>query len=828
MEIYKDKTQPIKKRVEDLLSRMTLEEKAAQLCGNLPACCVKAGKVDTEMLREMFPHGHGRFTQFSLVGLSGPKMISRITNEIQRYFVEETRLGIPVVFQAENLCGYPGAGGTLFPAMINLGSTWKPELAQEMSRIIGRESRAVGITSAMSPVIDVTRDPRWGRVYETYGEDPYLVSQMGINYIKGMQNNKTNGVACIAKHFLGYSETQGGLNCAAARINKRELYETFATPFEAADKVAEVSGMMANYGEIDGLPVGANRELARSLLRDTMQFEGMLTSDGAAIMKMWNYYHIAATYEEAGLIAKEGGLDTEIPVGGAFAALPHFVKEGRLDEKLIDESVKRVLTIKFAYGLFEHPYVDTGVVVQSMRTSQSLALSEQIAGDSLILLKNNGILPLKKTMKLAVIGPHADSLRYPVSGYTYPAYIEMIEASIKNEHISFNGIADEAAAAKKEGKKKSPFASAMDMYANGELKALGGSETVLRDMGARSLKEVLSDRFETVYAKGCDILNPDRSGLVQAVETAQECDAVVMALGGNCGWVNVTGGEGKDRCHLGLPGVQQELLEAVAATGKPIIVVFYGPGIFTMNWASQHAAAIVQAWMPGPSAGKAVVDLLDGSINPGGKLTVSVPRCEGQLPIYYNQKVGSSYSRGTGDSFNSMIFSGGYVDGDDTPLYPFGYGLSYTKFTLSDFSADAEVSTSETIHASCTVKNTGNRTGSEVVQMYIHFKDAHVTRPNKQLCAFKRIELAPGEKRKLNFAVDCAQIGYYNENMEFVVEPGRMDIMLGTSAHDLPFVRQIRLVGEKVSVMGRRSYSSTVTVLSDSETDKKSEAKTAP
>ena len=318
MELYKDPSRPVAERVEDLLARMTLEEKAAQLCGDLPASFIVDGKVSLDALREKFPHGHGRFTQYSMVGIMDPVQIARISNEVQRYFVEQTRLGIPVALQTENLCGYPAAGGTLFPAQINVGATWEPELAGQMAAVIGQESRAVGINSAMSPVIDVSRDPRWGRTYETYGEDPYLISRMGVAYVKGMQGQDKEGVACIAKHFLGYAESQSGLNCAVSRINDRELYEVFATPFEAAAKEADVSGMMANYGEIDGICVGANPKYARTLLRDTMKFRGMLTSDGAAIMKMYNYFHLAPTYKEAGLLAKKGGLDTEIPIGNAY------------------------------------------------------------------------------------------------------------------------------------------------------------------------------------------------------------------------------------------------------------------------------------------------------------------------------------------------------------------------------------------------------------------------------------------------------------------------------------------------------------------------------
>lgn len=348
MELYKDANAPIEERVEDLLGRMTLEEKVAQLCGDLPFSVVRAGKVDREALKERFPDGHGRFTQYSLLGIADPEDIANITNEIQRYFVEETRLGIPVALQSEDLCGYPAVGGTIFPSMTNVAATWEPELAKDMAGIIGQEARAVGINSSMSPVIDVSRDPRWGRTYETFGEDAYLVTQMGVNYIQGMQGEHKEGTACIAKHFLGYSETQGGLNCAAARINDRELYEVFATPFEAAAKLADVSGVMANYGEIDGLNVLVNPKISKTLLRDTMGFKGMLTSDGGGVQRLFGFYHVANSYGEAAYLAKKAGCDTEIPVGAGFRQLPEYVRAGKLDEACIEESVRRILTIKFA------------------------------------------------------------------------------------------------------------------------------------------------------------------------------------------------------------------------------------------------------------------------------------------------------------------------------------------------------------------------------------------------------------------------------------------------------------------------------------------------
>lgn len=811
MELYRDKNQPVKTRVEDLLSRMTLEEKVAQLCGDLPMSLATDGMPDKELLREKFPHGHGRFTQYSTMGLADPGRIARLSNALQRYFVEETRLGIPVAFQTENLCGYPAMGGTMFPAQINLSCTWEPELAKKMSSIIGQESRAVGINSAMSPVIDITRDHRWGRVYETYGEDPYLTSQMGIQYVQGMQGDKEHGVACIAKHFLGYSETQGGLNTAVTRVNDRELYEVFGTPFEAVMREADVSSVMANYSEIDGMCVVANRKIAHDLLRDTMQFEGILTSDGAGVLKTFTDFKTARTYAEAGLLAKKAGTDTEIPVGDSFRQLPKYVKSGELDEHLIDESVRRVLKVKFEYGLFDNPYIDEEAVGESLNNEAKSQLSETIAAKSIVLLKNNGILPLKKGMKVAVVGPHADNLRYPVSGYTFPAYVEMLTAAGHGDEVSIGGMADEAKknATKEKGNPFAAFAKALD--AEGK-KKLGNMNQVLQNMGARTLKEVLEERFEVAYAQGCALNDQDETQIEAAVAAAGTSDVVIMACGGNCGWIHVTGGEGKDRCTLDLPGVQQKLLEAVVATGKPVILIMYGPGVFSLPWACDHVDAMIQAWMPGQYAGKVVADILDGTTNPGGKLTTTIPRSVGQTPVVYNHRMGSGYASHP-DNLGSEIFSGGYGDESDKPLFCFGHGLSYTTFSLSDFGVkETRVATDGSIVVSCRVKNVGRYTGEEVIQLYYRTKGAHVVRPVKQLAGFAKVNLSPEEERMVTFTLHTAQLGYYNEDMEFVVEPAAMDIMIGTSAHDIAYTQEICLTGKTIPVMGKRRYTCDVMI----------------
>lgn len=556
---------------------------------------------------------------------------------------------------------------------------------------------------------------------------------------------------------------------------------------------------MANYAEIDGLPIIDNKKIARDLLRGTMGFEGMLTSDGAAVLKSFNYFKVADSYMEAGLLAKKAGCDTEIPVGESFRNLPNYVRSGELDEVLLDESVRRILTIKFKRGLFENPYCEIEKLNEVLSNPKKEEVSKKIAQDSIILLKNDGVLPLKKGSKVAVIGPHADSLRYPVSGYTYPAYIEMMDAARKkNADVTFNGMIDEQAKAEAENEApKGPFDTMFEMFDEQDIRKLDDMNGVLRKLHARSLREVLSERFETVYAEGCDIIDRSEEGFADAVKAAEESDVVVMALGGNCGWVNVTGGEGKDRQSLELPGVQEKLLETVAATGKPVVIVLYGPGIFSVNWAAEHVSGIVQAWMPGPEAGEVIANVLDGTENPGGKLTVTVPRSAGQIPIFYNHKNGSGYASGS-DVTSATIFSGGYTDGPGTPLYPFGYGLSYTEFAVENLKIkDREIPTDGQIEISCSVSNTGDAAGDEVVQLYQAFHGAHVVRPNKQLAGFKRVHLNPGETKQLIFRLDTAQLGYYDEDMEFVVEPGKLDIMVGTSSEDLPLRDTVALTGKK-------------------------------
>lgn len=803
--IYKNPNYSIEDRVNDLIKRMTLEEKVMQLCGQLPSSFVKDGKIDYKRLKVIAKCGYGRITQYSLVGLTDIKRIRSFSNEIQKVFVNETRLNIPVILQSECLSGYPSEGGTIFPAMINLAASWAPKLVEDMAKIIGKECKDVGINTVMSPVVDISRDPRWGRCYETFGEDVYLTTQMGINYVKAIQNE---GVSCIAKHFLGYAETQGGLNTAVTRVNNRELYEVFATPFEALDKVANVDGMMASYSEIDGLPVGCNKVIINDLLRKTMNFKGLLTSDGAAIWKIYDYFKLAKTYEEAGLLAKKAGLDTEIPIGGAYKYLGNFVKNNQLDEQLIDESVKRVLAIKFKLGLFENPYIKENVI-NIEKVQEKRNLSEIIAEESIVLLENkDNILPLTKNRKIVLIGPHADNKRYPIAGYTYPAYIEMLKSLKKNvkKDVSFNGIIDE----EQKDEDTQSFNSIYSILNEDDWKKLDDEIHILDEIGAVSLKESLEKYYQIDYIKGCTLIGKDYDEIEESYNLAMKNDVIVVALGGNCGWVNVTSGEGKDRCKLNLPGIQEKLLEKLQMTNKPIVLVLYG-GVYVIP-SMKNIQAILYVGLPGPYSGNVISNIISGKVNPSGKLPISIPRSVGQIPIYYNHKVGSGYYS-NGDEVMQTIFSGGYIDESYRPLYPFGFGLSYTKFLIDDVNIkDKSIKTGEDIVISCTVKNIGKIEGKEVVQIYYYFKDAYVIRPNRQLIAFKKISLKPNEEINIIFEINTKQLGYYNEDMEFVVEPGRANIMVGNSSENIIFKEEINLVGEKINILGNRIYSAKIKV----------------
>lgn len=800
---YFDAKLPVDQRVEDLLSRMTLEEKLAQLCSDMVNSLMGLSQdALPQALYKEHPHGLGRYTQYSVAGLGSARQAAELANRLQEYYCKHTRLGIPVTLQTENLSGYPGAGGTIFPSMLNAAAAFDEKLVEQTATAIGQETRAVGMAQGLSPVLDLARDQRWGRVYETFGEDPYLASQMGKAYVKGMQGA---GVLATGKHFLGYSVTQAGLNLAATRLCERELYDEYAMPFEAAIREAGLASVMTSYSEINGIPCGMNKKIVRGLLREKLGFDGLVVSDGAAVHKLYETYHVASSYEEAGLLGIQGGMETEMPVGDSYRKLDEYVRSGELDVQLIDEAVRHVLHTKFAAGLFENPYVDAENCAQSLNTETARQLSRQLAAESLTLLKNDEILPLQKGKKLAVIGPHGNFLRPGVTGYTFPAYCEMIRGMSGKDvgEVTFHGMADERRRADAQGKEWTMDAILSDGFSV--------EEALHVQSGAGTLADELACDFTTVSAVGCKITGEDVTGIPEAVETARQCDTVILTLGGNCGWVGTTGGEGKDRTHLGLPGIQQRLLDTVAQAGKDIVLVLYGPACYTPKLPA-NVKAVLYAWLPGPYGGKAIADVLTGRSEPMGRLPVTVPRCAGQIPIYYSHKTGSGYTQiGNRTGINAVsAFDGGYTDELSTPLYPFGYGMSYTSFSVGALTPVCDsVPTDGTITLNCTVTNTGKKAGSTVVQLYFRDMEAHVTRPVKQLCGYVRVTLEPGQTAQISFEVDCAQLGFTNENDEFVVEPGRMTFWAGEHSEALDACTEVTLTGRVRNLEGNRKFTST-------------------
>ncbi len=803
MEIYKNPGEPLEKRVSDLLGRMTLEEKVAQLSACLPQMLLKGGEVSEELLMRYAGEGLGRIPQFPMPFHKDAYQIGKAYNAVQKYAVEKTRLGIPVMAQVECLNGVVAVDATAFPSPIALASSWEPEAVRTMGHVIGRQMRAmVNGANALAPVVDLARDARWGRVYETFGESSYMNAQFGMAMVRGLQHDGdlTRGVQSCAKHFLGYSTTQGGLNSAPVMAGTREIYEDFGKPFEAMIRKASLQSIMCTYSEIDGRPVSFSPEILRDLLRGRMGFTGSAICDGGSIERACFTQHAAADLKEAAVLALKAGLDADAPRTEAFIFLPEAVREGLVEESYVDEACARVLRQKFQLGLFESPYVDTEALKTTISTEEDRALSLELSRKSLILLKNDkNILPLKKDGKtLAVIGPHGDSIIDLFGGYTFPSMLEAV--TDKESGFSMLGVNEALAGVGGEQKEGVIPPTAVDGYCRSKY----GVMSLAGEMERRAGGKVL-------YAKGCQIDDEDTSLFDEALGTAQESDIIIMTLGGKSGWTNrATSGEGRDRTSLDLPGVQEELFKRVKALGKPVVLVLFHGRPLSINRASEEADAILDVWFPGPHGGQAIAEALFGEINPGGKLPISIPRSSGQCPLYHDHKWGAGYRRDTGGAIGlEKLFGGGYTDIPSDPLYHFGYGLSYTDFAYprAEISSE-EVPSDGSATLTAVVENIGDVTGDEVVQFYIRDREARVTRPVMELVGFTRVTLAPGDKCEVSLELSMAQLGFLNEDREFVVEPGNMDIMVGSASNRIHHTLRFVITGEKRNLAGICAYSS--------------------
>lgn len=793
--LYQDGAASAEDRTADLLGRMTTAEKAAQLVGAFPFAVLGPTGVDHERVVQLCAEGIGHFsTVVSLAPDEVAPMVG-VLNEVQRYLVEETRLGIPAMLHVEALSGINQARAVNFPTAIALAASWSPELVEDMASFISTEMSALGIRQALSPVLDVARDARWGRIHETYGEDPYLCSAMGVAFVRGLQGaGLDHGVAATAKHFLAYGLSEGGRNIAPAAVSERELYEVFARPFEAAIRQAGLASAMNSYSELNGEVPTGSAALLNGLLRDRLGFEGVVVADYGSVAMLHDRHGLAESPTDAGVMAINAGLDIELPARDCFAGLERAVEVGLVDIATVDEAVRRALLVKFRVGLFDNPYGDAAAFATIDRNAAE-ALAGALARRSAVLLKNEAnLLPLGSDVStIAVIGPNADSVRNLFSGYTAASMVEITRAI-----ATASGDAPDLTGGR------------LIMETVGEEPVLGMEEAV-RAMYPKTrtlleaIRAVASPQTRVDYEQGCTINGSDRAGLAAAIDLARRADVVVLALGDKTGWVaDATSGEGRDRSTLDLPGLQEELIRDVIATGSPTVVVLVNGRPAPVGIGDGEPRAVIEAWQPGAAGMDHVAEILFGMANPCGKLPITVPRTAGQCPIYHYQHRAGSYA-GTGVRR--------YTDGPASPAYPFGHGLSYTTFTYRDLILERDsVATDSTATISVRVANSGDLFGEEVVQLYAQIPVRGVARPVHELIGFGRVALEPGQEATVRFDVDAAQLACLGPDLELAVHPGIVTVSAGGSSADLPLSASFTITGDRRPLDHRTAFTSRATV----------------
>ncbi|MCR8558352.1 glycoside hydrolase family 3 C-terminal domain-containing protein [Mucilaginibacter sp. BJC16-A38] len=738
-QLYKNPKAPVEARVKDLLGRMTLEEKVGQM------------SMTTLKNSVTNPLAYG-VCESPFVTINE---IARLSIAAKKYAREKTRLGIPPIQIGECLHGQLASGATIFPQAIALGSTWNPALVKQMATVIAYEASSSGVDQALSPLFDLIRDPRFGRVEECYAEDPFLVSQMGTAFVTGMQGDPTESllgigkdkVMCTAKHFAAYSIPVAGINLAPASVGERELRSIFLPPFQAAVQKANIYSVMPAYNEIDGIPAHVSNFLLNQVLRKEWGFKGYVFSDYEGLKMLYTFHKITPNAEGAAIRGLNAGVDLEAPEANVYDKLIGLIKAGKVKEANIDTAVARILRVKFKAGLFEKPLADTTKLKERVHTPAHIALSQNIAEESIILLKNDKqLLPLNinSLKSLAVIGPNANQVQY------------------------------------------GDYSSTRDSRSG---------TTVLN-----GIKQFVGDKVKINYARGCGTSGTDKSGFDEAVDVAKNSDAVVVVLGttsvvfSGIGWNGhtpegepkdpFTCGEGYDVTDINPDGVQRELLQAIYKTGKPVILVLVHGRPWSINWEKENIPAILEAWYPGEKGGNAIANILFGKVNPSGRLNVSIPQSVGHIPVFYNHvntSKGFYHNPGTPDKPGQD-----YVFSSSNVLYPFGYGLSYTTFKYSNMQVSSPVfGKDQQVTVSVDVTNEGKVEGKEVVQMYLGNKINSVTTPVMELKGFDKISLKPGETQTVKFIVKPEDIAIWNLDMKQVTEPGTFDVMIARSAEDV-------------------------------------------
>ena len=740
---YLDFSLPVEKRVEDLLGRMTLEEKIGQM--NMP--CVYVGNLGRDIQSKFeacrkfaegtyeqgIGPGGGFFTLPNTILHEGPRQQANFLNELQKIAVEKTRLRIPLLITEEGTHGLMCSGGTIFPEGLAIGSTWNMDMVHDIYTVAAKEARAIGVHQLFTLVIEPNRDPRLGRNQEGYSEDPYLCSCIAetiAGAVQGEDISASDKVVAGFCHYPGQSQPVSGLERGAMEISERMLREVFLPPWIAGIKKGGALGVMATYPAIDGVPVHASRKILTEILREELEFKGLVLGEGGGLSTLV-YEKLAANQKEAGVLAVNAGVDVGISYEPAYMQpLIENVREGKVSMGVIDRSVRRILRLKFNLGLFENPYVDPARAEEISNSKEHQQLALQVAREGIVLLKNeNNLLPLDKGVKsIAVIGPNADNKKNQLGDYVARTILQNIV-------------------------------------------------TVLD-----GIKNKVSSETKVEYVKGCDVIGTELNEISEAQNAAKKADIAVVVLGEN-EWRTEdrkgTNGEGYDVASLDLTGFQEDLVKAVWETGTPTIVVLINGRPLSIRWIAEHVPSIVEAWIPGEQGGNAVADVLFGDYNPSGHLPITVPRHVGQLPVYYNFKPSKKHwiEHGWGKA---------YADMSALPLFEFGYGLSYTTFEYNNLRISPKVTgPAGEIHISVDVKNTGDRQGEEVVQLYINDVISSVTTPVKELKDFEKVKLNSGEQKTVMFTLTPEHLFLLDRNLECVVEPGTFDVMIGSSSEDI-------------------------------------------
>ncbi|MCT4704065.1 glycoside hydrolase family 3 C-terminal domain-containing protein [Enterobacteriaceae bacterium H20N1] len=759
--IYKDPHRPVNERVADLLSRMTPEEKFAQMHaywlilsgdGNhrerTDLSDEFAGVAEQADLAERLKLGIGQITRPLGTHIVEAKEGVRAANRLQKTLVEETRLGIPALFHEECLVGLLCKDATLFPSSLNYGSTWDPELIERAAAAIGNEARSTGCHQGLAPVLDVSRDVRWGRTEETFGEDPWLVGMMATHYVKGLQGKNRDLLATL-KHYVGHSFSEGARNHAPVHLGFCELNDTFLLPFEMAVKLANAGSVMPAYHDIDNQPGHSDEFLLTTVLREQWGFDGLIVADYGGVSLLHQHHGVSHDAAESAALAFNAGLDVELPKDDCARHLAQAVERGLITMEKIDEIVARVLKEKFRLGLFEHPYADENKI--ELQSESTVRIAREVATRSITLLENDGTLPLKGKPRVAVIGPTADDPLALLSGYSFPVHLIISDMLEQTSQV----VTPLEALREQLGSDNVRYAKGCHIIE----KRMAGAPVFPGDSGGKPMQQ--------------SPVSFDTSLIPEALQIAEQSDVVVLCVGDLAGlFQSGTVGEGSDTDNLMLPGVQQQLLEELLATGKPVVVVMTGGRPYNLGGQEDKVAALLMAWAPGQEGGHAIADVLTGQAEPEGRLVVSVPKSAGAMPYYYNHKLKSG---GTPFAFHFGS------------RYPFGYGKTWTTFeygTLKLATATVENQGGE-VSASISVTNNGSAAGSEVVQLYIHDKVASMVRPVQELKAFQRVHLKPGETAVLTFTVPTDMLNFTRRDGQRVVEPGEFEVQIGASSGDI-------------------------------------------